>query len=135
LDEDRSLFSHKTVKGDVLARNRRIELSTIIGKDSELIGNLKAVGGLRIDGKIEGDVESNGFITVSEFGRVEGSITASECLIAGTVVGNVTVGSGLELNGSANLQGDVVAKIVRIHPGAIFNGASQMKNEEKIESN
>jgi cytoskeletal protein CcmA (bactofilin family) len=117
-----------------LARNRRIELSTIIGEDSEFIGDLKAIGGLRIDGKIEGNVESDGFITVSEFGSVKGSIVASECLIAGNVSGNVTVESGLELNSSANLQGDVVAKIVKIHSGAIFNGASKMKNEEKIES-
>lgn len=128
-----------------MAKNRKVELSTIIGKGSKIDGKLTAAGGVRIDGEIEGDIISDGFVTIGEGGVAKADIKAQECLISGRVIGNVTVQEGLELNNTANLSGDIVAKILKIHSGAIFNGSSAMgpqakknlqkKNVERSEKN
>jgi len=112
-----------------MERNKKIELATIIGKGSRIKGTLHVEGGVRIDGKIEGNIESNGFVTIGLSGEAKADIKAKECLISGKVTGNVNVAEGLELDRTANLTGDIVAKILRVHTGAIFNGSSKMGNQ------
>lgn len=109
-----------------MARNRKVELSTIIGKDSKIKGDLFVDGGVRIDGEIEGKVESTGFVTIGVSGVANADIKAEECLVSGKINGNITVSDGLELDSTANLSGNIIAKVFKIHTGAIFNGVSQM---------
>lgn len=114
-----------------MEKNKKVELSTIIGKGSRIKGTLFVEGGVRIDGKIEGKIESNGFVTIGLSGEAEADIQAKECLISGKVIGNINVKEGLELDRTANLSGDIVAKILRVHTGAIFNGNSKMGSTVK----
>jgi len=114
-----------------MERNKKVELSTIIGKGSKINGTLFVEGGVRIDGKVEGKIESNGFVTIGLSGEAQADIKAKECLISGKVVGNINVSEGLELDRTANLSGDVTAKILRVHTGAVFNGNSNMGNINK----
>ncbi len=111
-----------------MTRNRSVELSTIIGKGSKITGNLKVDGGVRIDGEIEGELESNGFVTIGQTGVAKASINAYECLIAGKVEGNISVKEALELDKTAILTGDITAKVVKITAGAVFNGTSKMSS-------
>ena len=114
-----------------MARNRKVELSTIIGKGSKIEGSLKVAGGVRIDGEVEGTIESDGFVTVGRSGIAKADIKADECLVSGRVIGNISVEDALELDETANLTGDIIAKIVKIHSGAIFNGSSTMGDKLK----
>ncbi len=109
-----------------MTRNRKVELSTIIGKGSKIKGTLFIDGGVRIDGTIEGNIESSGFITIGLSGVANADIKAKECLISGKAVGNIVVEEALELDKTANLQGDIIAKVLKIHTGAVFNGSSVM---------
>lgn len=58
----------------MMARNRKVELSTIIGKGSKITGNLFVDGGVRVDGEIEGKIESNGFVTIGISGIAKAEI-------------------------------------------------------------
>jgi cytoskeletal protein CcmA (bactofilin family) len=113
-----------------MARNRKVELTTIIGNGSRIKGDLFVDGGVRIDGEMEGKVESTGFVTIGVSGVANADVKADECLVSGKVVGNITVSDGLELDSTANLSGNIVAKVIKIHTGAIFNGVSQMTSGE-----
>lgn len=104
-----------------MTRNRSVELSTIIGQGSKITGNLKVDGGVRVDGEIEGELDSNGFVTIGQSGVAKASIKANECLIAGKVEGNINVKEALELDKTAVLTGDITAKVVKITAGAVFN--------------
>lgn len=112
-------------------KNRRVELSTIIGKGSKIKGTLYVQGGVRIDGEIEGTIESDGFVTIGSSGIARADIKADECLISGKVIGNVTCKDAIELDRSARMNGDIVAKILKIHTGAVFNGNSSMTSGSK----
>ncbi|MCK4311641.1 MAG: polymer-forming cytoskeletal protein, partial [Candidatus Cloacimonetes bacterium] len=100
-------------------RNRKVELSTIIGKGSKIKGTLYVEGGVRIDGEVEGTIESNGFVTIGLSGIANANIKADECLVSGKVVGNIVCKDALELDKSANLTGDIIAKVLKIHTGAV----------------
>ena len=109
-------------------KNRKVELSTIIGKGSKINGTLTIQGGIRVDGEVEGSIESDGFVTIGPSGAAKADIKAEECLISGKVVGNVTCMDAVELDSSGRMNGDIVAKILKIHTGAVFNGNSSMNS-------
>jgi len=118
------------INGDIMTRNKSVELSTIIGEGSKLVGTLKVDGGLRINGFVEGSIESNGFVTIGLKGEAKAEIKAKECLISGKVTGNVIVEEGLELDKTAVMEGDIIAKSVKIQTGAVFNGKSSMTSSK-----
>ncbi|OQX71951.1 MAG: hypothetical protein B6D62_00680 [Candidatus Cloacimonas sp. 4484_275] len=121
-----------------MIRNKKVELSTFIGRDCRIKGSVFARGGIKIDGEVDGKIESEGFVTIGDSGIVKSDIIAEECLVSGKVDGNIEVKDVLELEKTAVLNGDIIAKILKIHSGAVFNGNCSMntdadKNPEKDE--
>lgn len=109
-----------------MLKNRKVELSTIIGKGSTFKGNLQIRGGIRIDGIVEGTIETDGFVIIGTSGKAKADIKAKECLISGILEGNVTVSETLELDKTAWVTGDIVAKILTVTAGAMIVGTCQM---------
>jgi cytoskeletal protein CcmA (bactofilin family) len=113
-----------------MLKNRKVELSTIIGKGSTIKGHLQIRGGIRIDGFIEGTLETDGFVIIGTSGKAKADIRAKECLISGVLDGNVTVSETLELDKTAQLTGDIVAKILTVNAGAVIVGTCQMGDKK-----
>lgn len=96
----------------------------ILSSDVEIKGSLKFSNDLVIDGKIEGEINSDGSLTVGENARVKGEIRTKSCTVFGKVEGNITVLDRCELKTTAELVGDVKAKTLSIEEGATFMGKS-----------
>ncbi|MFM7181204.1 MAG: polymer-forming cytoskeletal protein [Verrucomicrobiales bacterium] len=96
----------------------------ILSSDVEIKGSLKFSNDLVIDGRIEGEVTSDGSLTVGENARIKGEIKTKSCIVFGKVEGNITVTDRCELKQSAELAGDVRAKTLAIEEGAAFMGKS-----------
>ena len=63
----------------------------ILASDIEIKGNIKFQTELIIDGKIEGEINSPGILTVGENAEVRGEIKTKSCTVLGKVNGNITV--------------------------------------------
>lgn len=109
-----------------MLKNRKIELSTIVGKNSKIEGSFNLKGGVRVDGTIEGTLETDGFITIGLAGYAKASIRAKECLVSGTVVGDIFARETLELDKTAKVTGNISAKNLIINSGACLNGNCRM---------
>ena len=96
----------------------------ILSNDVEIVGNLKFSHDLIIDGKIEGEVNSDGNLTVGENAKVKGEIKTKSVTVFGKVEGNITVSDRCELKSNAELVGDIRAGTLSIEEGAAFMGAS-----------
>ncbi|MPN18485.1 hypothetical protein SDC9_165845 [bioreactor metagenome] len=106
------------------------EVETILGRDTQIKGSVKAKGTIRIDGAFEGDIDSEQDIIIGESGQVSAKITARNVLISGVVNGNVHASGRLELMASGKLYGDIKANSLIIGEGAIFKGMSDMIDPE-----
>lgn len=98
----------------------------ILSSDVEIVGNLKFSHDLIIDGKIEGEVVSDGNLTVGENAHVRGEIKTKSVTVFGKVDGNITVSDRCELKSNAQLCGDIAAGTLAIEEGAMFMGASRV---------
>jgi cytoskeletal protein CcmA (bactofilin family) len=116
----------RTVTAPVRTSSPMSTNKNILSSDVEIKGSLKFSNDLIIDGKIEGEVTSDGSLTVGENAVVQGEIRTKSVILFGKVQGNITVTERCELKSSAVLEGDVVAGTLAIEEGATFMGKSSV---------
>ena len=61
----------------------RDAIETILGRTSLFRGDFSADGAFRIDGWVEGSVESRAAVVIGESGAVRGTVTGTEIVVAG----------------------------------------------------
>jgi len=96
----------------------------VLSSDVEIKGTVKFTNDLVVDGKIEGEITSEGNLTVGENARIKAEIKTGTVVVYGKVHGNLTVTDRVELKASAEVVGDIKAKTLSIEAGAIFVGKS-----------
>ena len=98
----------------------------IIRKGTEIKGEIKCVGDIRIDGTLSGKIYSDGKIVVGQTGVIEGEISCNNADISGSINANINVKELLLLKSSANIIGDIKTGKLSVEPGANFTGACNM---------
>jgi cytoskeletal protein CcmA (bactofilin family) len=96
----------------------------VLSSDVEIKGSVKFTNDLVIDGKIEGNISSEGNLTIGENARIKAEISTATIIVYGKVHGNLTATERVELKASAEVVGDIKAKTLSIEAGAIFVGKS-----------
>lgn len=106
--------------------NGESEDITIISNGVKIEGKITSSGSVRVDGIIQGDINSQANVTVGEHGEVTGQINASIVTIGGKVSGSINGKEKIVMESKANLKGDIFTKILVIEAGAHFDGKSNM---------
>lgn len=110
----------------MFGRNSKNTIDSLIGLSTSIEGDLHFSGGLRIDGKVKGNVIAEGdrpsMLVVSEFARIEGEVRVSHLIVNGEIVGPVHSAELLELQPKARIVGDVHYKALEMHGGALVTG-------------
>jgi cytoskeletal protein CcmA (bactofilin family) len=102
------------------------KIENVVGRSCTVRGDLAADGAFRVDGTIEGSVESKASVVVGESGTVKGNIRAVDVLVAGKIHGNVACTGHLDIMGTGTIEGDIDAKSLRVETGGVFAGTSRM---------
>tara|TARA_B110000438_G_scaffold172037_1_gene164432 strand:+ start:20 stop:433 length:414 start_codon:yes stop_codon:yes gene_type:complete len=98
----------------------------MIGSGTVITGDIKSKGDIRIDGSLNGSIETQGKVVVGLGGVVEGDVICKDADIAGVLKAKITVSQLLSLKMSAKLNGDIVTNKLSIEPGASFTGSCSM---------
>src|SRR6266571_881492 len=98
----------------------------ILSSDVEIKGSIKFQKELLIDGKVEGDINSDGVLTIGENADIRGEIKTKSITVYGKVHGNIVVTERCELKSKSVLQGDLKAARLVIEEGATFIGKSEV---------
>lgn len=113
-------------------------IECLIGAGATVEGNIVFAGGLRVDGRVRGDVVAAegkpGTLVLSERAQIEGEIRVSHVVINGTVIGPVYATEYVELQPKANVTGDVHYKTLEIQLGAVVQGKLVYESEDKAEN-
>ncbi|MEQ1879821.1 MAG: polymer-forming cytoskeletal protein [Burkholderiales bacterium] len=113
------MFGNKPTK----PQNR---IDSLVGSGTVVEGNIAFSGGLRVDGRVKGDVsasdEEPSTLVLSEKAQIEGQIRVSHAVINGTVIGPVHGSEYVELQPKSNVTGDVHYKTLEIQLGAVVQG-------------
>lgn len=111
------------------------EISTLIGYGYEINGEISGKSVIRIDGKVTGNVTTEGGFILGDKGIVVGNIKTKSAIIYGRVTGNVEA-IQLEIKKTGVVNGDIKTETLEIELGAQYNGKLEMKqmikSEEKV---
>jgi cytoskeletal protein CcmA (bactofilin family) len=101
-------------------------IDTLIGVKTEIKGDITFSGGLRIDGKIRGNItakgDANSTLVLSENAQVIGNVIVPHVISNGSIRGNVRASERIELQPKAEIAGDVYYKVIEMALGAVING-------------
>jgi cytoskeletal protein CcmA (bactofilin family) len=100
--------------------------TSIIGAGTTITGNIDSTGDVRVDGKINGNINAKGKILVGPDGVVEGDIVGEQIDILGKISGVIKVNDLLQLRGKAIINGDVYTGKLQVEPTVTFNGKCHM---------
>ena len=101
-------------------------IDTLIGAKTDLKGDIVFSGGLRVDGKVRGNItakgDGNSTLVLSENAVVTGNVTVPHIITNGSIKGNIRATERIELQPKAEINGDVYYKVIEMSLGAVING-------------
>lgn len=105
------------------------KISSIIGSDMVVEGNIKAKEAVRVEGSITGDVETEGALIISASGKVKGNVKGSSIIIGGSLEGDLTSGGRTEVVSTGKVIGNIRTKSLVVDENAVFQGQCIMNAE------
>ncbi len=100
----------------------------VLNSDVSVVGILRFTDDLLVDGSVEGEITSDGVLTVGANASIQAgeknkvAVHTKSAIIQGRVVGDVEVTDRVELTSTAELVGNVKASKISIQEGAVFVG-------------
>ncbi|MBL7788244.1 MAG: polymer-forming cytoskeletal protein [Chitinophagales bacterium] len=101
----------------------------LVGKGTEIIGNLVCNGDIRIDGSLKGNIKTPHKIVTGPSSEIIGDIQIGSGIIGGIVRGNIYSTGTLEIEKTASLEGIIESNGLIIHEGADLRAEINSKNK------
>ncbi len=102
---------------------------TVIGADTHIKGELSFERTAQIFGRLEGKVTSAGELQIGASAHCTAAIEVGTVIVDGQVDGDILARERVQLNGTARVNGDVVAEKLIVAEGASFSGHCQVGPE------
>tara|TARA_B100000768_G_scaffold179649_1_gene197799 strand:+ start:1258 stop:1701 length:444 start_codon:yes stop_codon:yes gene_type:complete len=119
-------------------KRKFVAITTLIDKGIVISGDTTYTGGIRVDGKIKGNLKVHGeegsLLIMGHGSKITGDVEVEKAIINGEINGNIKCHDYLELNTNAIVSGSVEYDIIEVHEGSKINGTLKfIKNKKKIE--
>ena len=101
--------------------------ASILSEDLKVIGNIKTLGDIQVEGLVEGDIRAH-LLTIGETATIKGEVVADDVVINGRIIGKVR-GLKVRLTSTARVEGDIIHKTIAIESGAHFEGSVQRQDD------
>ena len=89
----------------------------VLNPDVEIKGNLKFAGELTFDGKLDGEIQTDGILNLGDSAVINGNINAQSVVVRGKINGNITAKEKVDIKAKTELFGDVRAAKLVIEEG------------------
>lgn len=115
----------------MFSKNRE-KLESLIGNNTHVVGDVSTRGTLRIDGRVEGNIEAD-WLILSNQAHVKGDVAASGIIVGGTIDGNLNAKEVIEVKNKGRVKGDIVTGKLTVSEGGYVEGKISMNQEaEKV---
>ncbi len=99
---------------------------TLLAKGVVLKGEIHVEGTVRIDGRLDGEIQTKGQVIIGEDGLVHGMISAGTVVSSGRIKAKVTANERVQLLKTATLIGEVLTPVLIMEEGAKLQGTTDM---------
>ena len=93
----------------------------------------RRTGTVRIDGRVDGEIQTSGTLVVGEEAVITAKVEAGTIVSKGKITGDVVAKERVKLMAPAVLSGSVKAPIFSIEEGVTFDGTCEMSGGEVVD--
>ncbi|MCP9440244.1 MAG: polymer-forming cytoskeletal protein [Nitrospira sp.] len=112
------------------SRSQRTEMgediSAFVGKGVDFKGTITYQGTVRIDGSVEGEIQTDGILLVGEEAVLKAKVTAGTIVCKGKITGDIVAKEKIKLRAPAVITGGVKTPMLSMEEGVTFNGTLEM---------
>ena len=105
-------------------------IHSTLAKGTVITGTITSDHDLRIDGDIEGTIQSQGKVILGKDSHIKGDLECTNAEINGAFEGQLKASKVLTLHATAKVKGDISIATLIVEPGAVFNGNCTMLPSE-----
>ncbi|MDR3311708.1 MAG: polymer-forming cytoskeletal protein [Spirochaetaceae bacterium] len=99
-----------------------VSINTLIGSGAKFVGDLNLEGFARVDGDVDGSLQTSGRVFIGKNARVRGDVAAKSAVVGGIVEGNITAPDFVRLFSTAAVLGDITTHSLEVAPDVILQG-------------
>jgi cytoskeletal protein CcmA (bactofilin family) len=119
-------------------KRKFVAITTLIDKDIVISGDTSYTGGIRIDGKMIGNLKVHGeedsLLIMGHGSKITGDVDVEKAIINGEINGNIKCHDYLELNTNSIVNGTIEYDIIEVQEGSKITGDLKfIKNNKKTE--
>jgi len=109
-----------------------VNSKNILNSDVEIKGTLRFNGELTFDGKLDGDITSEGILNLGDNAVIKGNLNSNSVVLRGKINGNVTAQDRIEIKAKTEMFGDIRSAKLVIEEGVTFVGKTEV-NPNKVQ--
>jgi len=109
-----------------MATSSNNDSKNVLNSDVDLKGTLRFNGEMTFDGKIEGDILSEGSLALGDNAVVKGNIAVNSVVVRGKITGNVTAKEKIDIKSRTELFGNIKAARLAMEEGVTFVGQTEV---------
>jgi len=119
----------------LLGESAAQDLTAIVGANTEFEGILHYNGTIRIDGRVDGEIHTDGVLLVGRDAVIRAKVSAGTIVSCGRIIGDVTATEKISLLAPAILKGSVTTPLLSMEEGVRLIGTTDMPDdhEENLE--
>ena len=114
----------------MLQKNEELPIKAYLGVDALFKGTLSFEGTVRIDGKFEGQVNTNDTLVIGETGDMKADVNVGTLVCKGKLNGAVVASKKIEMHPASRITGNIQTPALSIELGAVLDGHLNMTERE-----
>ena len=114
----------------MLQKNEELPIKAYLGSDALFKGALSFEGTVRIDGKFEGQVDTNDTLVIGETGDMKADVNVGTLVCKGKLNGAVVASKKIEMHPASKITGNIQTPALSIELGAVLDGQLNMTEKE-----
>ncbi|GJL69007.1 MAG: hypothetical protein NPIRA06_16420 [Nitrospirales bacterium] len=109
------------------------DIIAFVGEEVTFKGTIRYQGTVRVDGRLEGEIYTDGNLIIGQKAVIAAKIHAGTIMCQGQLTGDVEAKHRVKLLSPAVFVGKITAPLLSMDEGVLFNGTCNMpqKNERK----
>lgn len=119
------MFSNKKQK-DMDTSKNAVKIN-FIEPNTRIVGEIESKSDFRIDGHLEGKINTSGRVVIGKEGTVQGEVHCGYADIMGNFNGNLSVNGLLTIKSDGIVEGQITVGKLAVESGATLNAQCSMK--------